>query len=231
MDADAQLERIAALGEPIRRELYRLVAASAAPVTREQAAQALGVPVHTAKFHLDKLEAEGLLDVDYRRPPGRSGPGAGRPAKVYRRADTELNVSVPARHYDVLGGVLAAAITSAQQQGVDLTGAVTEVASAAGHRAAADHPRGDTPAEQLATTEHVLGQCGYLPRQDGDEIVLTNCPFHALAREHTALVCGLNLAFIEGVIDEVADGVGPGPGICARLQPTEGLCCVRVSSR
>ncbi len=227
MDADAQLERIAALGEPIRRELYRLVAASVEPVTRELAAQALGIPVHTAKFHLDKLEAEGLLAIDYRRPPGRSGPGAGRPAKVYRRAEEELNVSVPARHYDVLGGVLAAAITSAQDQGVDLTGAITEVASVAGRRAAAGESGGDSTAEQLETTERVLGQCGYLPRQDDDEIVLTNCPFHSLAREHTALVCGLNLAFIEGVIDEV----GPDSSLCARLQPTEGLCCVRVSSR
>lgn len=227
MDADAQLERIATLGEPIRRELYRLVAASAEPVTREQAAAALDLPVHTAKFHLDKLEAEGLLEVDYRRPPGRSGPGAGRPAKVYRRADTELNVSVPARRYDVLSGVLAAAVTSAKDQGVDLSGAITEVASAAGHDAAAEQPTGRSAADQLAATEQVLGKCGYLPRQDGDEIVLTNCPFHALAQEHTDLVCGLNLAFIEGVVAEV----GRPPRLDARLVPTEGLCCVRVSSR
>src|SRR6185437_10558045 len=81
---DQQVDRIAALGEPIRRALYRYVITEPNPVGREQAATAVGVPLHVAKFHLDKLEADGLLDSEYSRPPGRSGPGAGRPAKRYQ---------------------------------------------------------------------------------------------------------------------------------------------------
>ena len=54
---------------------------------RDQAAQGVGVPTHTAKFHLDRLVDEGLLEVEFRRLSGRTGPGSGRPAKLYRRSD------------------------------------------------------------------------------------------------------------------------------------------------
>src|SRR5690242_6199991 len=100
-DLDARLEQVAALGEPVRRELYRFVAAQSEPVTREQAADAVGVPSHSAKFHLDRLVADRLLDADYARPVGRGGPGAGRPAKVYRRSETEVAISLPERRYDL----------------------------------------------------------------------------------------------------------------------------------
>ncbi len=89
-DFDAQVAGIAALGEPVRRALYRYVIAQPGPVSRDQAAAGTGVPRHVAKFHLDKLAADGLLEVEFRRPPGRRGPGAGRPTKWYRRSLREL---------------------------------------------------------------------------------------------------------------------------------------------
>src|SRR4051812_1023437 len=93
-ELDERLARIAALGEPIRRALYRYVVGQREPVGRDQAAEAIGVARHTAKFHLDRLEADGLLQSDYSRPAGRRGPGAGRPAKRYRRAGGEIEVSL-----------------------------------------------------------------------------------------------------------------------------------------
>src|SRR4051812_26864076 len=107
--------RIAALGEPVRRELYCFVVAQDEPVSREKAASGTGVPHHVAKFNLDRLVAAGLLDVEYRRPPGRGGPGAGRPAKLYRRAARDVTVSLPERRYDLAGRVLAEAITIADR--------------------------------------------------------------------------------------------------------------------
>ena len=87
---------VAALADPLRRRLYRYVARSAEPVGREEAAAAVEVPVHTAKFHLDRMVDDGLLTVEFRRLSGRSGPGAGRPAKLYRRSEHEFTVSLPA---------------------------------------------------------------------------------------------------------------------------------------
>ena len=86
-------------------------------VSREQAARQARVAVHTAKFHLDKLVEEGLLEVEYRRLTGRTGPGSGRPAKLYRRLDRELAVSLPARQYDLLSRILATAVASATTRG------------------------------------------------------------------------------------------------------------------
>src|SRR4051794_14175030 len=103
---------IGALADPARRELYRFVAAAAGPVSRDQAAAGLGLPRHSVKFHLDKLVEEGLLETEYRRVSGRRGPGAGRPAKLYRRSARQLEVSLPERHYDLAGRILAGAIES-----------------------------------------------------------------------------------------------------------------------
>jgi len=78
---DTALRSVASLGEPVRLTLYRYVVAQAEPVSREQAAAGVGVAHHVAKFHLDRLEDDRLLEVNYRRPAGRTGPGAGRPTK------------------------------------------------------------------------------------------------------------------------------------------------------
>src|SRR3954453_1949570 len=109
-DLHTRLGQLSALAEPVRRDLYAFVVARREPVTREQAAAGLDVPVHVAKFHLDRLVEDGLLEVEYRRPPGRGGPGAGRPAKLYRRAAREIAVSVPERRYDLAGRVMAGAL-------------------------------------------------------------------------------------------------------------------------
>src|SRR3954451_19119399 len=58
---DAQLDRAASLGDPVRRALYRLVPASSEAVSRDDAAIGVGVARHVAKFHLDRLVKDGLL--------------------------------------------------------------------------------------------------------------------------------------------------------------------------
>src|SRR5436190_24048350 len=104
------IEAVAALAEPTRRALYDLVGASREPVGRDDAATALGISRELAAFHLDRLVAVGLLQPEFRRRSGRTGPGAGRPAKLYRRADGEVDVSLPARRYDRAADLMATAI-------------------------------------------------------------------------------------------------------------------------
>src|SRR5947208_15695681 len=108
-DLHTRLGQLSALAEPVRRDLYTFVVARREPVTREQAAAGLDVPVHVAKFHLDRLVEDGLLDAEYRRPPGRGGPGAGRPAKVYRRSGPAGEGRTPGPRYAAAARGLVAA--------------------------------------------------------------------------------------------------------------------------
>jgi predicted ArsR family transcriptional regulator len=216
-DLDARLDRVAALGEPVRRALYRFVAAQPEPVTREQAAAAVGVAQHTAKFHLDRLVDGRLLEAGYRRPPGRGGPGAGRPAKVYRRSHTDLDVSLPERRYDLAGRLLVKAFARAERTGSPVPEALRAVATQAGRSAGTQAASGLFDA---------LAADGYEPRRDGDGITLANCPFHALASEETELVCGMNRAYLEGMLGGIGD-----TGLTARLDPAPGRCCIRLERR
>jgi predicted ArsR family transcriptional regulator len=215
-DRGRRIEALAALAEPTRRRLYEHVARSPEPVSRDDAAQALGIPRATVAFHLDRLVEAGLLATDYRRLGGRTGPGAGRPSKLYRRVDTEVTVSLPERHYDLAGRILAAAVERAQD-GEALDAAVDAAAGAAGREIGAGSAAGD-----LVALVEALADVGFEPRVEDGTVLLANCPFDALARSHTALVCGLNRAFVQGV----ADGVGC--GLTARLAAEPGLCCVRA---
>jgi len=227
-DLDARLDQVAALGEPVRRALYRFVAAQPEPVTREQAAAGVGVAQHTAKFHLDRLVDGRLLEASYRRPPGRGGPGAGRPAKVYRRSDTDLDVSLPERRYDLAGRLLVKAVAQAERTGSPVSDALQSVATQAGRsagtRAASSLGRRAPREAGEAEVVDALTADGYEPRRDGDGITLANCPFHALAREATELVCGMNRAYLAGVLD----GIGA-TNFDAKLDPARGRCCVRLS--
>src|SRR5687768_1454271 len=123
---------LAALDDPARRAMFDLVARSGTAVSRDAAAEALGVSRRVAAFHLDRLAEQGLLAVEYRRPPGRTGPGAGRPAKLYRRAEGEVAVSVPERHYDVVGGLLAAAVSESIETGAPVREVLDRTAYEAG---------------------------------------------------------------------------------------------------
>jgi predicted ArsR family transcriptional regulator len=225
---DAQVAGIAALDEPVRRALYRYVVAQPDPVSRDEAAAAVGVPRHVAKFHLDKLAGQGLLEVEFRRPPERQrgGPGAGRPAKRYRRARRELRVSLPERRYDLVGEVLAEAMIAAKRDGVALEAALDQAAAGMG-RALADQviSAGRERADPLDAARSVLAAYGYEPRLSADGgLTLANCPFHHLARRYTELVCGINLALVNALLA----ALGAEPGLEARLDPAPGRCCVTI---
>ena len=191
---------MAVLADPVRRDLYEYVAGAGHEVGRAEAADALGVARTLAAFHLDKLVDAGLLEVAHRRLTGRSGPGAGRPAKVYRVAVREHLASVPPRDYRGLAMLLAEAVEAAGAE---------EALIAAARRVPAD-PR--EPVELLA-------ERGYRPYRDGDVIRSRNCPFRALSEEFPVLVCAMNHALIGALI---------GSGVRVRLDPRPGECCVVV---
>lgn len=219
-DVSRNVAAVGVLAEPARWALYKYVAASVEPVSREQAAAGVDVALHSAKFHLDRLVEEGLLEVEYRRLTGRTGPGAGRPSKLYRRADRQVAVTLPERRYDLAGDLLAAAIDRSMREGIPAGDAVREVARAAGLDVTADSSHEDAVALLLDT----LTRLAYEPHVVEDAtICLVNCPFDRLAADHTELVCGMNLAYLEGVLESL--GVDD---LHARLEPEPGRCCVKI---
>jgi predicted ArsR family transcriptional regulator len=227
-DFEDRVAGVASLAEPQRRSLYRFVVDRRDAISKDDAASALGMARSVAAFHLDRLVADGLLTTEFRRLTGRRGPGAGRPAKLYRRAKGEVSVSLPARQYDLAAALLAAAVSEATQAGTPVDVALTRVASERGRelgRRARD-AAGSRPSRRalLDSAVRVLFEQGYEPYQRGDEIVLANCPFHALVAEQRELVCGMNRDFLAGVADAVGDEL-----LAARLEPSEGSCCVRLA--
>jgi predicted ArsR family transcriptional regulator len=223
MDLGDQAAGIGSLADDTRRTLYEFVVAQADAVTREQAATATGLPLHKASFHLDRLVTEGLLEVEFRRLTGRAGPGAGRPSKLYRRADREFAISLPQRRYDLVGEILAAAVTRAAA-GTSLEEALDQCAREEGLQAGGSAGAVDRSVT-LEMLCDVLARQGYEPRIEGEAIMLANCPFDSLARKHTGLVCGLNLSFVQGVAD------GLGCDAIARLEPSPERCCVTAGRR
>jgi predicted ArsR family transcriptional regulator len=234
---DPEVTAVAALDEPTRRRLYDHVARQPGPVGRDEAAAAVDVPRSTAAFHLDRLADEGLLDVVYERRSGRSGPGAGRPSKLYRRSDREVSVSLPGRRYDLAGQLLAAALEEAEGSGSPPRGVLERRAREAGQEigaevgAATTGPVGHEMVERALHT--ALESRGYEPRLEGADVVLANCPFHALAEQHTELVCGMNLHLLDGLLETLLDAVpadADRPSLRARLDPGPGRCCVVIAA-
>jgi predicted ArsR family transcriptional regulator len=230
-DLERRISGIAALDQPLRRDLYRLLSERAGWVTRDDASESLGLPRSVVAFHLDKLVEAGVVEVTFERLSGRTGPGAGRPAKLYRRAAQEVAVSVPERRYDLAGSLLATAIAEAEQTGAPIAECLSATARAAGRvigeeAVAATGPLARRDARRQAVLD-VLARHGYEPELGKrGEIALLNCPFHRLAEEHRSLVCGMNLDFLGGLLESI----GPSDRLDARLAPEPGYCCVRIKA-
>jgi predicted ArsR family transcriptional regulator len=209
-----RVARVGSLADPVRRALYRFVAEQPGAVSRDQAASGVDVPRHTAKFHLERLVDEGLLVTEFRRLTGRTGPGAGRPAKLYRRSRRELTVSVPSRRYDLAGQVLADAVERTLA-GTPMPDALAAAADDAADAVTAGAVEGQALLETLAPL-------GYEPRAEDDgTLCLANCPFDRLAADHRDLVCGVNRSFLTALARRSAatvEPVEPGPGCCARVR-------------
>ena len=230
-ESEQHIARIAALDQPLRRELYRLLRAADGWTSRDDAGAALDVPRSVAAFHLDKLAEVGVLETRFERTTGRQGPGAGRPSKLYRPSSVDLAASVPSRHYDLAGSLLATAIAESTRTGEPVGSSLRKAARAAGRLIGEEASEAVHAAPRAADRRQavvaVLARHGYEPEiARKHEIALANCPFHRLAEEHRELVCGMNLDFLAGLLE----GMGSTVGLTARLEPSPGFCCVRIAA-
>lgn len=223
------IQSVALLDEPVRRALYEWVSAQTDAVGRDDAAKAVGIARALAAFHLDRLVRDGLLVAEFRRLTGRTGPGAGRPAKLYRRAPREIDLTLPERRYEAAARMMATALERAGDEAP--APSVRESAHEAGVAVGtlARREAGPRPGKRRRH-DALLGalrERGYEPLEaTPGEITLGNCPYHALVEDHRDLVCGMNLAWAEGVLDGIGD-----PDARARLDPEPGRCCVVIGDR
>jgi len=217
-----QIAGVAVLDDPVRRSLYLYVARQADAVSRDAAAEATGTARDNAAFHLDKLVEAGLLEASYRRLSGRTGPGAGRPSKVYRRSAQQLHVTLPARRYELAAEVLARALEDPRAK--TASASVTAAAHRAGASLGVAARMRASRVSPLRRVTRLLDAHGYEPTESPRGVVqMRNCPFHAVALNHPDLVCGMNLAFMEGIVEGAAAG-----GVTATLDPQPGRCCVTL---
>lgn len=216
---------VEALSEPQRRAVYDAVCAQAHAVTREEVAGAIGISRSLAAFHLDKLLDAGLLETGTKPASARTRTAIGRPAKRYRRSARQVDLTLPARRYDLAGRILAEALTAAQA-GEPPAQAATRIAYARGRELGTSQPaQTRASAQPLVAACRSLQRLGYAPTRDGDRLTLTNCPFHAIVQVAPELTCGLNLSLIEGLLAEL----GLDAKLTAALQPRADACCVTVA--
>lgn len=219
-------ELIAVVGDVRRRAVYEYALAAARPLSRDEVADGLGITRSAAAFHLDRLAGAGVMAVSFSRPPGRGGPGAGRPAKRYVAHPVDLELSVPARRYRELADVLAETAAGLDDEDDRFLRRAGETAFARGARHAADAAATDQA--PLDTVCAALDRLGYMAVGESPErVVLRNCPFRGIADSSPEVVCTLNERYVAGVVsglglsDElrvVGDGRAPG-------------CCVTVGRR
>jgi predicted ArsR family transcriptional regulator len=244
-DVDQQLTGLMGLADPVRRALYRHVSERGVAVARDEAARAVGISRALAAYHLDKLVDDGLLEARFERRTGRRGPGAGRPAKLYLRSARRIELSLPARDYAALAELLARAVeadpsgaarsalhSAARTLGAELGAEIARRLAAEGRQASGGRPEGAGRAEGdrrpvLAAVHRVLASRGYEPFGDADGTIrLRNCPFGRIAAQHPELVCGANLAIVQGLVDQL----GGDHTIRPVLDPAPGRCCVALTS-
>ncbi|MFC4008398.1 helix-turn-helix transcriptional regulator [Nonomuraea purpurea] len=223
---DDGVRAVAALDDELRRRMYGFIRQSPSPVTRDEAAQSVGISRKLAAFHLDKLVEVGLLTATYAQPGGIRR--VGRAPKLYQPSDLQVQVSIPQREHGLLAGILldAVRLQQPQERGPD---AALRVAS---HRGQA---MGQVERERLKPgrlgTERALTYVGQMLEHHGFEpvrvaptrIQLANCPFHPLAAKDPDLVCGINHAFMTAY----CAGLGA-TTITATLAPRPGACCVEL---
>ncbi|WP_309073052.1 helix-turn-helix domain-containing protein [Paenarthrobacter sp.] len=215
-----KIAAVASLDDENRRRLYEYLLSSGSAVGRDEAALALELPRSSVSFHLDRLVREGLLRVEFRKSPDRTGPGSGRPSKLYIPVMDEIGVSIPERRYDLAGHLMATAIKRAEAGGAPVAAALREVAAAKGSESG-------RPGDFLGA----ISELGYQPTPDASGgYRLLNCPFHRLSRDHRDVVCAMNGAFLNAAATASglsADVVEPVPDhglgqCCARIKALEG---------
>ncbi|MFO7548948.1 MAG: helix-turn-helix domain-containing protein [Acidimicrobiia bacterium] len=215
MDA-AHLDRTigdltASLGDPTRRAIYIAVRESPEPTTSSTVARLFGIHPNVARHHLDRLAADGYLRITHRRPSGRSGPGAGRPAKCYEATAKEIDLHYPARRYDLLVELLTRIIGRIAPS--DLASVAEEVGREYGEELAAEigGPEDSGYDEAVTAVAQAMSGIGFGidPDLAAHRLLTSHCPFGEAAAGHPEVVCSLDRGIVAGLLSRQQAGGTP----------------------
>jgi predicted ArsR family transcriptional regulator len=228
LPAAAALRAVAALSDQLRWQMYGFIRRARRPVSREEAAETVGISRKLAAFHLDKLVEVGLLRAHYEPVGGIRK--VGRTPKVYEPTDAEMHISIPAREHDLLADILIDAVLT-QNQGKAGSEAALQVARHRGAQLGATERERARPgrlsAERALTlATAILARYGFEPERATPTLLrLRNCPFQPLASKAPQLVCGINHAFLTGFLDTLQAST-----LTAVLAPRTNGCCVELTA-
>lgn len=203
-----QLERTlsdltSTLGDPTRRSIYLAVRESADPVTAAQIAAQFSIHANVARHHLDRLADEGYLEITHRRPHGKNGPGAGRPAKCYTSTEKEIELQFPARRYDLLADLLIRVVQRLEPE------RASEIAAEVGREygvelaSTLDLPEAAGFDLALATVQQAMVDVGFAvdTNTNNRQLLMSHCPFGRTAFDHPEVVCSLDRGIVNGLME------------------------------
>ena len=201
----------ATLGDTTRRGIYISVREAAEPVTASQIADAFDIHTNVARHHLDRLVADGYLQVTHRRRSGKGGPGAGRPAKHYEATTKEVQVQFPARRYDLLAELLVRVVHRLAPE--DAATIAEEIGREYGAELANEiglpEDAGFGTAVQ-AVARAMMGVGFDTEAQADDRILVTRfCPFGETASNYPEIVCRIDQGIVKGLLEATHQEVIP----------------------
>jgi predicted ArsR family transcriptional regulator len=200
-----------ALGDPTRRAIYIAVRESAEPMTSGAVAELFDIHTNVARHHLDKLAAEGYVQVSHRRPNGRSGPGAGRPAKCYEVTEKPIDLHFPARRHDQLVDLLIRLVNRLSTG--DVSSVAEDVGREYGRELAAEigTPEDSGYEESVMAVAKAMTGLGFhmSPDLDGRRLLTSSCPFGDAASGHPEVVCSLDRGIVGGLFEALRQPCEP----------------------
>jgi len=191
------------LGDPTRRSIYLSVRESKEPLTAALVAREFEIHANVARHHLDRLTDEGYLEVTRRRPDGRNGPGAGRPAKCYTSTDKEIELQFPTRRLDLLADLLLRVLHRLEP--AQASAMAAEVGREYGKELAQNLELSDRAGfdEVLTTVQQVMVEVGFAVDTNvtGRQLLMSHCPFGRTAFDHPEVVCSLDRGIVHGLME------------------------------
>jgi predicted ArsR family transcriptional regulator len=183
------MHRLEAIGDRERRETLLFARAHQQPLTADEVAAAQGIHRNVARGRLERLAEAGLLIASFERRTGRTGPGAGRPAKTYRVAPELTAIEFPKRRYEQLIGLVVDALPERGRRE-----RLHEIGIAFGREFAREMRLRSAKTFRTALDRvcAALGALGYqaaIAEMSGERAVITTatCPLRPLVRAHPAL--------------------------------------------
>jgi predicted ArsR family transcriptional regulator len=222
---DQQLGDLAAsLGDTTRRGIYLAVRESSDPVTAARIAESFAIHPNVARHHLERLVADGYLEVTGTADSVRR---AGRPAKRYAVSGKEVSLQFPSRRYDLLAELLVRVI-----ERIDPDGAA-DAAEAVGREFGIGLAReiglpDEAGFEEAArSVAHALLGVGFETSVDSAErrLVTRLCPFGVIADDHPDVVCRLDQGIVRGLLEAANQGT---TAVVTRHGPSDAECVTDV---